>query len=119
MTTFSYLILEQKSKTIEKDRFKNHKLVKIEQGKYIYARVFTSMMLDHQNRLNQHFFDFIHTLRQETQAPVYLIFKTLQHQQSVNDFSWQNEIQKHGNSLHNLNKLHAKCLILQDCLYQY
>ncbi|MDH2273101.1 hypothetical protein [Moraxella porci] len=90
MTTVSFLILEKRSRLIEKHRFKKYTFSKIEKGFYIFYREYSNGVINKDMSLNDSYIEFIKDLSKEIECTIYFLIKNIKHQEAVDNFSIDN-----------------------------
>ncbi|AXI00957.1 hypothetical protein DV702_15310 [Sporosarcina sp. PTS2304] len=95
MTTFSFLILSEKSSLIEKDRYNKHSFVKKEGNFYIFARQQTAGIVEGKS-ISREYIDFIRSISSEMESPIYTLVKELKNKEGENDFSIKKYIDSNG-----------------------
>ncbi|WOE33269.1 MULTISPECIES: hypothetical protein [unclassified Acinetobacter] len=92
MSTFSFVIIKEKSNLLEKDRYRKYNFIKIDYGFYIYAR--QHMIINKDGKLNSSFFDFIILISEEIQSDVILLINILKNNESEDDIKIKNYMNK-------------------------
>lgn len=87
MTTVSFLILEKRSQSIEKHRFKKHIFSKVENGFFIFYREYANGVIDNEMRLTESYIEFIQSLSKEVSYPIYFLIKNILHKGPIDSLS--------------------------------
>jgi hypothetical protein len=77
MSIFSFVVIETKSILIEKDRYRKHDFIKMDNGFYIYSRQQPPSIIDSKGILSSKFLEFICIITNEIKCDVFFLITDL------------------------------------------
>lgn len=114
MSIFSFVVIETKSILIEKDRYRKHDFIKMDNGFYIYSRQQPPSIIDSEGILSSKFLEFICMITKEVKCDVFFIITDLKNDDlkiSTNNLASKSIIIQSNNSM-NLDLLYRYPYIL-------